>query len=84
MRGSARSEAAAYWRLAPPKVANESFWAAQEGKWLTLEKHTIPGTSKMQLAKHGFQGYVNGGVVSKRWFELCPEIEFRYPLFTSI
>ena len=21
-------------------------------------------------------------VVSKRWFEFCPEIEFRYPLFT--
>ena len=23
-------------------------------------------------------------VVSKRWFEFFPEIEFRYPLFTSI
>ena len=23
-------------------------------------------------------------VVSKRWFEFCPEIEFRYPLVTSI
>ena len=23
-------------------------------------------------------------VVSKRWFEFCPESKFRYPLFTSI
>ena len=23
-------------------------------------------------------------VVSKQWFEFCPEIQFRYPLFTSI